>query len=404
MAQSYRYIIVGAGVSGASAIAGIRDVDAEGEILLLGNESHRPYNRPPLSKQLWFGKKTVEQIFMKAETADEAAGVVFRPDTTVVSIDPGARTVFDGAGMTYRYEQLLLATGGTPRRLEMLPGGDHPGICYYRTLDDYLAQRALAIPGATATIIGGGFIGSEMAAALATRDVRVTMIFPDPYLVAKVFPEDLGRALTTQYRERGITIIAGDAPTAFAGGGGTFTTQTRNGASLSSSMLLVGVGILPATALAERAGLTVSNGIAVNAYLQTNDSRIYAAGDIAYFPYAALGTRTRVEHWDNAVIQGRQAGRNMAGAHEAYTYMPYFFSDLFEFGYEAVGEVHASLQTYADWRDPLHTGVIYYLKDGMVRGVMLCNVWDKVEDARALIREQRTVGDLAQLRGAIAID
>lgn len=399
--NSYRYVIVGAGLAGASAVAGIREHDTEGTILLIGDEDHRPYHRPPLSKGLWLGKKTLDQVYVKPEAYYAEAHVDLRLNTSIVNVSPEERTLLDADGRTYRYEKLLLATGGSPRRLEMLPGGDLEGVCYYRYLDDYLHERALADPERSATIIGGGFIGSEMAAALSQNQIKVTVIFPDDYLGARVFPEELGRRLTTLFAERGVTMMSGDAPTAFAGSGSTYLTQTRNGRSVEGDLIIVGIGIRPQTDLAERGGLAVGNGIIVNEYLQTSHPDIYAAGDNAYFPSEALQTRMRVEHWDNALHQGKTAGRNMAGGHDRYTYMPYFFSDLYEFGYEAVGTVNASLQTYADWQTPYETGVIYYLEDGLVRGIMCCNVWDKMDAARALIRERTPISDPATLRGAI---
>jgi NADPH-dependent 2,4-dienoyl-CoA reductase/sulfur reductase-like enzyme len=165
-------------------------------------------------------------------------------------------------------------------------------------------------------------------------------------------------------------------------------------------MVIAGVGIAPSLDLPRKAGLQTANGIIVDDYLQASLPDIYAAGDVAFFPYRALGKQTRVEHWDNALNQGKWAGRNMAGAREPFTYMPYFFSDLFEFGYEAVGEVDARLETFADWQKENDTGVIYYLRDGQVRGAMMCNVWDKVEAARELIRKAEPVSK-DSLRGLI---
>jgi len=227
------------------------------------------------------------------------------------------------------------------------------------------------------------------------------MIYPDPSLVARVFPERLGRRLQERYQERGITILAGDAPTAIELSGSTYVTRTKNGQVVGSDLVIAGIGIRPATGLAEQAGLAVENGIVVNDRLHTSHPAIYAAGDNASFPYQALGMQTRVEHWDHALNMGKQAGRNMAGADEPYHYMPYFFSDLFEFGYEAVGEVDARLDTFADWTTEGETGVIYYLRDGYVRGVMLCNVWEKLDAARALIQRREKVSP-EELKGAIS--
>ena len=235
-------------------------------------------------------------------------------------------------------------------------------------------------------IIGGGFIGSEMAAALCINKLNVTMIYPSAHLCDRVFPEDLGLAMERLYQSRGIRILKGQKPASFERKGSRFVVRTSGGEQIESDLVIVGVGIKPAVELAERAGLATGDGIIVNEYLQTSHPDIYAAGDNARFPYRALGQQVRVEHWDNALNQGKHAGRNMAGAHETFTYMPYFFSDLFEFGYEAVGEVNSRMEIVADWQKPFDTGVIYYLRNGKIRGAMMCNVWDKVEAARALIR------------------
>lgn len=386
--QAYDYVIVGGGLAGASAAQAIRDHDPKGAVLLIGAESRRPYNRPPLSKQLWFGKKKVEDIFVHPADFYRDNAIELVLGTPVTALDVSAKVVSDASGRRYAFRKLLLATGGKPRRLS-IPGGDLDGVCYYRTLGDYERIRASTTPGSSVLVIGGGFIGSEIAAALNLNNITVTMVFPSAYVCERVLPESLGRAVQANYVARGVQMLPKDAPVAIERRGASFVTQTRTGKRVESDLLIVGIGIAPSTALATGAGLTVENGIAVNEFLETSHSDVYAAGDNAFFPYAALGTHTRVEHWDNALNQGACAGHNMAGARDAYTYMPYFFSDLFDFGYEAVGEVDARLETIADWKEENKTGVIYYLRDGRVRGVMMCNVWDKVEAARALIREEK---------------
>lgn len=400
--SSYKYIIVGGGLAGASAVEGIREKDKSGSILLVGAEDALPYNRPPLTKGLWFGDEKVSDIFVHDEAFYTENGVEVLRSSRVDRMDPAARSVTLDAGASYSYERLLLATGGAPRHLS-ITGGDAEGIFYYRTLTDYDALRPQATEGKTAVVVGGGFIGSEIAAALTTQGVKVTMVFPDPYLVQRVFPEDLGRAIQKAFTDKGVHFLTGDSPSSIERNGGGFRTGTNGGRWLDSDILVVGIGITPGTALAEAAGLDVENGITVDERLQTSDPNIYAAGDNANFPYAALRKRMRVEHWDNAVNQGKQAGRNMAGAREPYTYMPFFFSDLFEFGYEAVGEVDSRLETFADWQEPFKTGVVYYLKDKRVRGAMMCNVWDKVPEARDLIRADKPVTH-DDLRGRITAD
>jgi 3-phenylpropionate/trans-cinnamate dioxygenase ferredoxin reductase subunit len=399
MAEQYTYIIVGAGLAGAAAVDGIRELDKKGPILLLGTEKHLPYDRPPLTKKLWFGKKKVEDIFLHNQEFYGQNNVVFAAGVTARTVDAKNRTVTDDKGRTYRYEKLLLATGGAPRLLP-IPGGDLEGIYYYRYLDDYLRMKQEASAGKSAVVIGGGFIGSEIAAALAANHVKVMMIFPDLYLVGRVFPEGLGMSLQRHFREKGITILNGEKPVSFTKKDGKFVTRTESGREIESDMVIVGIGISLSLELARNAGLQTANGIIVDEYLQASLKDVFAAGDVALFPYQALGKQTRVEHWDNALSQGKLAGRNMAGAHEQYTHMPYFFSDLFEFGYEAVGEVDSRLEIFADWQKENDTGVIYYLKDGKVRGAMMCNVWDKVDAARELIRKGKTMTKEA-LRGLI---
>ena len=399
MPTQYSYAIVGGGLAGGSAVAGIRAHDATGRIVMIGNEAYLPYDRPALTKGLWLGKKTLAKIFLKPEAYYDENNVEWVQGTQVTGLDVAAHVLTDARGATYQYDRLLLATGGTPRRLT-IPGGDLDGISYYRYLDDYQAIRAQAAPGKTAVVIGGGFIGSEIAAGLAVNALQVTMVFPEPYLVSRVFPSGLGSALLEDYRTRGIVCHPGDVPVAIAKQGEQFVTQTRGGLRLVSDLLIVGVGITPNTELAEQAGLSTENGITVDEYLQAARPEIFAAGDTANFPYQALGTHTRVEHWDHAVTSGKHAGENLAGAHKPYDYMPYFFSDLFDFGYEAVGEVDARLETFADWQQENATGVIYYLRDGKVRGAMMCNIWNQVEAARALIRRGQPMTP-EQLRGAI---
>jgi NADPH-dependent 2,4-dienoyl-CoA reductase/sulfur reductase-like enzyme len=399
---NYKYIIVGGGLAGASAVEGIREKDKDGRILLVAREGALPYNRPPLTKGLWSGDEKVKDIFVHDDAFYRDNAVDLLRGSRVERIDPAAKTVRLSGGASHSYESLLLATGGEPRRLN-ITGANAQGILYYRTLADYEAIRPQAVEGKSAVVIGGGFIGSEIAAALNMAGVKVTIVFPDPYLVRRVFPEALGRAITKAYEDKGVTVVTNDSPSSIERKGQGFLTGTNGGRWLESDILVVGIGIVPGTDLAEAAGLATENGITVDERLQTSDPNIYAAGDNANFPYAALRKRMRVEHWDNALNQGKQAGRNMAGAREPYTYMPFFFSDLFEFGYEAVGEVDSRLEVFEDWQDPYKTGVVYYLKDNRVRGAMMCNVWDKVDDARALIRADEPVTP-DSLRGKIKGD
>jgi 3-phenylpropionate/trans-cinnamate dioxygenase ferredoxin reductase component len=396
--RDFAYIIVGGGLAGASAIEGIRERDAEGAILLIGAEPHPPYHRPPLTKQLWTGKKKIEDIFVHDEAFYRDRRVTLLIGSKATRVDAGRRLVTTDRGDVYHYAKLLIATGGEPRRLT-IPGGDLPEICYFRTLADYVRIRDQAAEARSVLVIGGGFIGSEIAAALKMNNYDVTMVFPDPILGVRLFPESLGRALQEQYQAHGVEVLSGDLPVSISRSGKKLITQTRADRRIESDLIVAGIGMLPETQLARTAGLQTSDGIIVTAHLQTSDPNIYAAGDNTLFPQAVVG-RSRVEHWDNALNQGRWAGRNMAGANDEYTYMPYFFSDLFDFGYEAVGQVDSGLETFADWQQENQKGVIYYLAQGRVTGVMMCNVWDKVESARALILGRRSMA-MRGLQGAI---
>ena len=394
----FGYVIVGGGLAGASAIQGIRELDTQGSIRLIGEETHLPYDRPPLSKKLWFGKARVEEIFIHDQRFYDDLGVSMMLGTRVVKLDTKEKSITVANGERYGFGKLLLATGTKPRQIA-IPGGELEGICYYRTLDDYLRIKSEAKARQSVLIVGGGFIGSELAAAL-NGSLEVTMIFPSATLCRRVFPEKLGLAVQQHFQERGIRVIPSDFPTAISKNGDKFRTETASGKSMESDLVIIGIGVDPSIGLAQEAGLEVGNGIVVNEYLESSHPDIHAAGDNAFFPYRALGHDMRIEHWDNALSQGKLAGRNMAGAHEAFTYQPYFFSDLFEFGYEATGEVDTSLEIFADWQKENHTGVIYYLRDGRVRGVMMCNVWDRLDVARELIRKDERITP-ESLRGVI---
>ncbi|MEB2343935.1 MAG: FAD-dependent oxidoreductase [Deltaproteobacteria bacterium] len=376
MEHAHDYLIVGAGMAGEAAAQALRSADAKARIALLGAEPHPPYDRPPLSKKLWKDGQEAE-IWRPIETvrADLALG------RRAVGIDRAAHVVSDDRGDTWRYRKLLLATGGTPRRLPF--GGD--AILPFRTVDDYRRLRERARPGAQVAVIGGGFIGSELAAALATNGCRVTMLFPEEAIGARVYPKALAAAVTAYYRERGVEVRSGVTATGCRAGGHGVELACSDGASLRADAVVAGLGIVPDVELAKDAGLAVDDGIVVDACLRSSDPDIHAAGDVASFPAPALGRRIRVEHEDAANTMGARAGRCMAGAHAPYEELPFFYSDLFDLGYEAVGLLDARLETVEQWVTPFREGVVYYLEAGRVRGVLLWNTWGRVEAARRLI-------------------
>ena len=372
-------------MTGDSACRGIRDHDAEGTIGLFGAEMHEPYVRPPLSKALWAGKDE-DSIFR----GTASLGVDVHSGCRIVGLDLERRTATDDTGETHSYERVLLATGGQPR---LLPSGDD--VIYFRTLDDYRRLRQLTGDGARVAVIGGGFIGSEIAAALTTSGCVVTIVFPEAGIGARLFPAELSAFVNDYYREKGVTVLAEELVETVSPG----SVTTGHGTVIDVDVIVAGLGIVPETQLAEDAGLAVDDGILVDEYGRA-DGRddVFAAGDVARFPVPALGGTRRVEHEDHANTHGRAVGANMAGAEQAYDHLPFFYSDLFELGYEAVGDVDSRLETIAEWTEPNRKGVIAYVDgDGRARGFLLWDVWGKVDSARELIRAGAVV-DASALR------
>ncbi|HET9950491.1 MAG TPA: FAD-dependent oxidoreductase [Candidatus Eisenbacteria bacterium] len=374
----YPYLIVGGGMTADAAARGIRELDPKGLIGLIAAEEDPPYARPPLSKSLWKGDP-LDSVWRK--TGD--VGVDLFLGRRVTSLDLRGKKVTDDRGGTYTFDKLLLATGGAARRLPF--GGDQ--VIYFRTLDDYRRLRALADQGKSFAVIGGGFIGSEVAAALALQKCKVTMIFPDEGIGARLFPADLARFLVGYYREKGVDVRTGEQVTNIAPSGSRAVVETKSGLRLTVDAVVAGIGIVPNTDLAAAAGIAVEDGIPVDERLRTSHPDVFAAGDVARFHAPALGARIRVEHEDNANSMGRAAGRAMAGDSTPYAHLPFFYSDLFDLGYEAVGEMDPRGEVVADWKEPFHEGVVYYMAGGRVRGVLLWNTWGQVDAARALIAE-----------------
>jgi len=374
--QNFHYLIIGGGMTADAAVKGIRSLDQKNSIAIISNENHPPYSRPPLTKGLWKGDAE-ESVWKKTE--EKNATVIL--SRAVVTVDPSERTVIDDRDEKYSYEKLLIATGGIINRLPF----DVEGIIYYRTYDDYKNLRKQSESAKNILVIGGGFIGSEIAAGLAMNKKKVTMIFPDDNIGSRVYPKSLAEFITSYYREKGVTIANHDEVVFLSKNSSGYTIKTKAGKTLEADIVVAGIGIKPDISLAEKTGITTSNGIDTDEFLRTNQPDIYAAGDVANFYSPSLGKRMRVEHEDNALTMGELAGKNMAGASEKYTHLPFFYSDLFDLGYEAVGELDSRHQMVEDWKEPFREGVIYYLENGRVRGALLWNTWNQVDHARELI-------------------
>ena len=366
-----KYLIVGAGMTGDMAAKGIREHDAEGSITMIGADPHPPYKRPLLTKGLWRGASEEKLWREPAESVELVTG------RRIVSLDLAARTATSDAGEEYAWEKLLLATGARPRQI---PGAE--GVVWYRTLDDYRRVREIAREGAHIVVIGGGFIGSELAAGLVGTGCRVTMLFPEPGIGFRLFPAGLSTFVADYYREKGVELLTGETVGSASGD----RVETGSGTTIEADAVVAGLGVIPNTELAEAVGLEVGDGIVVDEYGRVPGREdVFAAGDVALFPVLALGTSMRIEHEDHANTHGRVVGGNMAGAGTVYDHLPFFYSDLFDLGYEAVGAVDSRLDAVESWEEPNRKGIVTYLEDGRPRGVLLWNVWDKVDAARDII-------------------
>jgi 3-phenylpropionate/trans-cinnamate dioxygenase ferredoxin reductase component len=383
MMEQSRYLIVGGGLTADAACKGIREVDPDGTIMLVGEEADAPYARPPLSKGLWKGD--AESTIWRGTAR---LGVDVRLGRRIIALDLRERVATDGEGQRYGYDRLLLATGGRPRRL---PFGDD--VIYFRTLDDYRHLRTLADHGSRFVVIGGGFIGSEIAAALARTGCSVTMVFPEPGIGWRIFPAELSVALNDYYSNRGVKLLPGASVVGIE----RDRITLGDGRMLEADAVVAGIGIEPNVELAAEAGLPATNGIVVDALGRVGGRReVFAAGDVARFPVRALGGDLRVEHEDHAKSHGRRVGANMAGAAEPYDHLPFFYSDLFDLGYEAVGELDSQRQTVVELGELGDEGLVYYLDDdGRPRGVLLWNLFGRIDDARELIQAGHSIRPVA---------
>ena len=381
MEYTYQYLILGGGLAGAHAIEGIRQQDPQGTIGLLSAEDRLPYMRPDLSKHLLWGKKTLDQIPVFPEDYYQKQKATFHLTTKAARIDAEGSFVLDEDGNRYAYSKLLIATGGRPREI---PGAGK-AVHYYRTVEDYLELTQALSKTEDFLIVGGGFIGAELAAGIVHHGKKVSILMRGDKLLSNIFPADLSAFVTDFYRQKGVTLITRDEPAGFDQKGDRVTVKTASGKSYEAGWVIAGIGLELESQLTQSAGLKTGNGIIVDEFLQTSKPGIFAAGDLANFPSRILGEGQRVEHRDNSEAQGKCAGANMAGARKPYDYLPFFYSDLFELGFEAVGKLDSRMETHAAWDEPLRKGVVSYQEGGRLKGMLLWNKWDRVEWARGMI-------------------
>jgi 3-phenylpropionate/trans-cinnamate dioxygenase ferredoxin reductase subunit len=384
------YVIVGASLAGAKAAETLRAEGYDGELVLVGAEDVRPYERPPLSKEYLRGEAGRDKVFVHDEGFYAEQRIDLRLDTPVTSIEPGRGEIGLKTGETLRYEKLLLTTGAEPRRLP-IPGNELDGVLYLRSVENSDAIRERLDRGGKVVVVGSGWIGSEVAASARQRGLDVTVIEPLSVPLERVLGPEVGAVYRDVHLEHGVEMMLGTGVDAFEGTGKVERVRATDGRMVDCDFVVVGVGVVPRVELAQQAGLATDNGILVDEHLQTSAPGVYAAGDVANAQHPFYGERVRVEHWANALNQGPAAARAMLGNAEPYDRLPYFFSDQYDVGMEYSGHART-------WdRVALHGDVAgrefiaFWVSDERVVAAMNVNVWDVTDKLQQAIRERRTL-------------
>ncbi|MFD9947885.1 NAD(P)/FAD-dependent oxidoreductase [Nonomuraea sp. NPDC059023] len=369
------FVIVGAGLAGAKAAQTLREEGFDGEIVLIGAETERPYERPPLSKGYLQGKSEREKIFVHATGWYAEHDIDLRLGLRATRLDLGSRTVRLSDGSRQPYQKLLIATGSSPRRL---PGPAR----YLRTVQDSEALKERFARGGRVLVVGAGWIGLETTAAARAAGCQVTIVEPEPTPLHRVLGPELGEVFADVHRRNGVDLRLGTPVAEITQTG----VRLSSGERLEADLVLVGIGATPDTGLAVDAGLDVADGILTDAALRTSDPDVYAAGDVAESFNPLYGRRLRVEHWANALNGGPAAARSMLGQDVVYDRVPYFFSDQFEIGMEFSGDIQGYDEVVFRGDVGELEFIAYWLRDGRVVAGMNVNVWDVVGDIQDLIR------------------
>jgi len=380
-----KIVIVGAGVAAANAVEELRRQGHDGSIELFGAEQHLPYNRPPLSKGLLLGDEDEESIFVHDEQWYADQHVELHLGTTVTELDVGRSRIHTGSGEV-GYDRLLVATGSTPRRLAEADEGAG-AVAYLRTLEDSRALSTAFRPGRRIVIIGAGWIGLEVAAAARAAGSRVTVVESLELPLLRVLGPEVGTNFAGLHRSHGVDLRLGATIEGFMrAGSGTTVVRLGDGSEVEADLVVVGIGVAPSDELARDAGLRVESGVLVDERLRASAPHVYAAGDVANHLHPTLGRRIRVEHWDTAIGQGEVAARNMLGGDEAYTRLPYFFTDQYDLGMEYVGNVGPDGYDEVILRgDPADRFTAFWLGGDRVLAGMHVNDWDAIDPIRAIV-------------------
>jgi 3-phenylpropionate/trans-cinnamate dioxygenase ferredoxin reductase component len=389
-------VIVGANLTGGAAASTLREEGFEGRVVLIGDEPHPPYERPPLSKEYLRGEKQFDSTLLRPLAWYQEAGVDLRLGRRATKVDLAARVVELEDGEPVPYDRVLVATGGRNRRLS-IPGHDLEGVYELRTRADADRIRAEAQPGRRAVVIGAGFIGSEVAASLRQLDVDVEVVEILDLPLQGVLGPEVGKVYEAIHRDHGVGFHFREAATDFHGKDRVAEVVTDRGTRIGCDFVVVGIGIAPSTEVVDESPIAVENGIVVDEFCRTNVDGVYAAGDVANQYHPLFGRRIRVEHWDNALKQGATAARNMMGRREAFTDPHWFWSDQYEFNLQVIGVANEwdefVVRGSLDERDFLG----FYLKDGVVKAVVGLNRGKEVRRSAAIVRRGARV-DPAALR------
>lgn len=382
------FLLIGGGMASAHCAAELRKRGAEGSVLLVGREPEPPYERPPLTKEYLRGEAGREDAHVNATGWYEDNGVELLTGVNAMSLDPSARTAKLQGGEEVSFDKALLATGAMVNILRV-EGAENEGIHYLRAFGNSDAIRADAEAAEHVVLVGGSYIGTEVAASLTAKGARCTIVMMEEVALSRTFGEDAGRWFQEQLEARGVTVLGGEELEAFEGDGRVRAVLTKSGQAIECDAVVVGAGVRPDAMLAQRAGLEVEDGIVCDSKLCSSATGIYAAGDCCSYESVVHGRRLRVEHWDVAMQQGMHAARNMLGADEDYTVVPYFFSDMADWAsLEYVGPAYEWDEEI--WRGDRDEGEfsVWYLKDGLVAGALSVGRSEDLAEARRLLADR----------------
>jgi 3-phenylpropionate/trans-cinnamate dioxygenase ferredoxin reductase subunit len=380
------FVLLGGGLASATAASTLRMAGFDGRVIIVGDETHVPYSRPPLSKEVLRGEKSREQTWLRPPTWYTSKDVELRLGIRATAVDPGAHLVELADGTRLAYDKLLVATGGVPRTLD-IPGVDLPGVLFLRRLDDALALRGQLIPGAPVVVIGAGFIGAEVAASARTLGCEVTMFEIAEIPLGRALGPEIGQIYADVHREHGVELRTRVGVDRIEGHGHVQRVVATDGRVHDASVVVIGVGLVPELDLAGSSGLAIGNGVIVDEYCRTSADDVFAAGDIANHPNLFLGRRIRIEHWQNAQHQGAAAARNMLGQQQPFREVPWVWSDQYEHNLQVVGLPDPTQRMVLRGDTETRNFSAFFIRDGRVTAALAINRPEDIRVARLMIHD-----------------